>query len=287
MEKRLIGEEIFFNFEAIPYQDLVNSPTDIVREVMDGKRDGFVATDVFNQEEVAQIKAALENLPQAELMDVVYGKIFPAPFAVINDSMESVENYFGKLKKFYAMQQTDPALKLLNDRVDSFFRKVAKTYKVSVPINNRKHEAVAGGTARFFFPNKGGLHVHCGYSHQEVKFYYQITNDMDFMNQLSYFLVLQNSEVGGELTIYDMLWENIKKKDDPENNEYVIDGNGNRLYLTDVRSFAVRPQPGDILVFAGGPIWHRVENIKGTLPRITYGGFINFSKDKQEAFYWS
>jgi len=98
---------------------------------------------------------------------------------------------------------------------------------------------------------------------------------------------MQNSESGGELTIYDMLWDNVKSKASPEENNYVIDEAGRDLYLKDVRSFSVRPKVGDILIFAGGPIWHRVENIKGTIPRITFGGFLNFSKDGKELFYWS
>ena len=106
-------------------------------------------------------------------------------------------------------------------------------------------------------------------------------------DQLSYFLVLQQSEAGGELTIYDMLWDTVKRKESPENNDFVIDDNDNPIYVDQVRSFAVKPQPGDILVFSGGPIWHRVEDIKGASPRITFGGFLNFSKNQKELFYWS
>ena len=106
-------------------------------------------------------------------------------------------------------------------------------------------------------------------------------------DQLSYFLVLQESEKGGELSIYDMLWDQVKRKENPENNEFVIDDKDNHIYLKDVESFAVKPKPGDILIFSGGPIWHRVEDIKGSIPRITFGGFLNFSKDNKELYYWS
>lgn len=106
-------------------------------------------------------------------------------------------------------------------------------------------------------------------------------------DQLSYFVVLQQAESGGELTIYDMLWENVKRKESPENNDFVIDDNDKAIYLTEVKNFAVKPQPGDILIFSGGPIWHRVEDIKGNIPRITFGGFLNFSNDNKELYYWS
>ena len=106
-------------------------------------------------------------------------------------------------------------------------------------------------------------------------------------DQLSYFVVLQQPDAGGELTIYDMLWDKVKRKESPENNEFVIDDNDKPIYVKDVRSFAVKPQSGDILVFSGGPIWHRVEDIEGSVPRITFGGFLNFSNDNEEVYYWS
>ena len=101
-----------------------------------------------------------------------------------------------------------------------------------------------------------------------------------------FFLVLQNSEIGGELTIYDMHWKDIKHKDSIEENNYVLDPGGKRVYLDALRSFYVKPNPGDILIFSGGPIWHRVENIRGKNPRITFGGFLNFTPDDKGLRYW-
>jgi len=84
-----------------------------------------------------------------------------------------------------------------------------------------------------------------------------------------------------------MLWKDVKRKKSADENDSVIDDNGNTIMLKDLRSFSVKPMPGDILVFSGGPIWHRVENIKGETPRITFGGFLNYSKDDKELFYWA
>ena len=68
-------------------------------------------------------------------------------------------------------------------------------------------------------------------------------------DQLSYFVVLQQSEKGGELTIYDMLWDKVKQKESPENNEFVIDDEGKRINIDTLKKFAVKPLPGDILIF--------------------------------------
>jgi hypothetical protein len=117
--------------------------------------------------------------------------------------------------------------------------------------------------------------------------YYQAVESMKKEGQLSFFIVMQQPESGGELTLYDMVWEHVNGKDFPENNEFVLDKNGSKVFLNDVESKKFNPEPGDLLIFYGGKIWHRVEPIMGTKPRITLGGFINFSDDKKKCFYWS
>ena len=158
-----------------------------------------------------------------------------------------------------------------------------------MPTNKIKGLPVSEGCFRVFYKDRGGLFVHCGNLFQQQSEYYYslLSNDIDMSDQLSFFFNLQNTEVGGELTIYDLLWKDVVGKASPDENDSVIDAKGNTIYLKDVEQFTVKPEPGDILVFSGGPIWHRVENIKGDTPRITYGGFVNFSNDGKEIYYWS
>jgi len=67
----------------------------------------------------------------------------------------------------------------------------------------------------------------------------------------------------------------------------VLDKEGKKIIIKDLINLKLRPQPGDLLMFYGGYIWHRVEDIEGNTPRITLGGFLNFSKDDKELYYWS
>ena len=49
----------------------------------------------------------------------------------------------------------------------------------------------------------------------------------------------------------------------------------------------IKPKPGDLLIFNGGSIWHKVEEIKGKSDRITFAGFLDMNKDKTKWIYWS
>lgn len=284
----IIGDDIFFKFTEISF-DKIEEHGDLAQKMKSGELDGVVFRNVFSQVEISEIKEVLNKLTEDDTVATPSGKLFPAPFAIITDTEERLDTYFHKLEKLKNAKQAYPILKNSFEKLDLFFKSIAPSYNVLVPSIKVKNAQVSAGTFRIFLPNQGGLHVHCGNLFQaQSEFYYSLlSNDVDKNNQLSYFLVIQQPESGGQLTIYDMLWDNVKRKISPEENESVIDDNGNTVYLTDVKSFSVKPLSGDILVFCGGPIWHRVENIGGRIPRITLGGFLNFSNDGKELYYWS
>ena len=284
----IYGDEIFFNFIEVPFNELAQSG-DLVKKIKQQQLHGFVVRDVFTPEEVEAVKKVIAGLTEEDTLNTPSGMLFPAPFATMSNSDDMLNLYFDKLNLLHALREKEPVIKTMLEKMEQVFKSVAQDYKVSIPVNKIKHAPVAAGTFRIFLPNRGGLHVHCGnlFQAQSMHYYSLIENDIDMDDQLSYFLVLQNSEQGGELTIYDMLWQNVKRKESPEENTFVIDDGGKRIYLKDVHNFIVKPKVGDILIFSGGPIWHRVENILGAIPRITFGGFLNFSKDDTELYYWS
>ena len=49
----------------------------------------------------------------------------------------------------------------------------------------------------------------------------------------------------------------------------------------------IDPQKGDLILFAGGQIWHRVEQVMGSRERVTIGGFLSFNYEKDAVCYWS
>ena len=282
--ERIYGDDIFFDFREIEYKDITDH---LINDVKTRKIDGFVTKNVYSKEEVSQILSLMKNADPQYRLEGSTSTMYPAPFAIITDKDEKLREYFTKLNYFNSYLEKNN-MGWFTERLNRFFNKCGSDFEVSNPINMVANQRVAPGNIRMFHTGKGGSPVHCGnfFRWRHGFFYSLLEPGIDSSQQLSYFVLLQNSEQGGELTIYDMVWDNVKRKVDVENNDSVINDAGERIYLTDCRQFTVKPQPGDILVFDGGRIWHRVEDIYGQTKRITFGGFINFSTDSKKFYYW-
>lgn len=275
--------DVTFNFEIIDFDIYSEQQTQLINAVHQNKIDGFILKNVFSKEEVNHFLELTNKIQKENFLNTNTGTIIPDPFATISDLDERLQNYISKRKTFDGFG-FDTVLK----KLDNVMNQIGKPFNIQVPKLHYDQSNAVPATIRHFYPNMGGLFVHCGYLFQvQSPIYYQAVEAMKKEGQLSFFVVMQRPDSGGELTLYDMVWENVNDKDFPENNEFVLDRNGDKVYLSDVNSKKFNPEPGDLLIFYGGRIWHRVEPIIGTKPRITLGGFINFSDDEQTCFYWS
>ena len=282
----ITGKDIFFNFKEVNNHNLKNyAGYDFLRQIVQNESSGVVFRNVLKKEMLDEYTKDLNAIPEHLFNDVIFGSIFPLPFATITDQ-ESVNQYFDSQRKFQDYIESN-SIKEVNAALISFFQKISSSIKLETLEDPLEKKAYSLATLRRFFPLKGGLHIHCGHGHHDVPFYKRLSADVVLTPQFSFFLVLQNSEEGGELTIYDLLCEKGQHKDYHDNNDYILDKNDSQIKVSDLRSFQIRPRAGDVLVFAGGDIYHRVEQIKGTSDRITYGGFINFSKDFDKFYLWS
>lgn len=279
--KRILGENIFKNFIEVDYKNQEPNQN-YIEKVYNGELDGFVTKGVLSENEVANFLDIINGVNDNDFLPTSNGRLFPYPYATISDLDKTLDGYIDKT----AVLEKLP-LEFFKKRIFEFFNKYSGSFDARPPKVLKSNKPAAYGTARFFMPKMGGLFVHCGFFfQQEHAIYFDVVEEMDKEKQFSFFMMLQYPEKGGELTIYDMLWPEVNGKDVFENNEYVLDKDKNKIYLDTVDTFQVKPAPGDILIFNGGPIWHRVEEIIGDKPRITFGGFINFSKDGKELFYW-
>ena len=281
-------ESTLYTFKNIEPEERKNY-SNIIQDIKNKKTDGVIVKSVFSNEEVRGLLNFLDSLSDDDYLQTPSGKIFPKPFAVISDMDNKLQEYtlsnsfFSKLKN--ENELISNFLKKLNTTISSFVQNT----EVEQPKLEISGINVCDGTFRYLFKNKGGLYVHCGNYFQEQNefFYKMVKQDVDVSNQLSYFVVLQNTERGGELTLYDLRWKKGQMKESPLNNNYIILENRSKLHINSLKKQKIRTEVGDLLIFYGGDIWHRVEDIEGLTPRVTFGGFLNFSKDSSKLFYWS
>lgn len=143
------------------------------------------------------------------------------------------------------------------------------------------------GSLRVLSPQMGDLlSLHCG-NEFCIKFnvlYKVFDKYIDYKNQLSYFLLLRKPQTGGEISLYNFTWDKVNKK----TNNYTIvkDGKEVNIDSAQVKKLKLNLEEGDMFIFAGGEIWHRVEEHLGG-ERITYGGFIGKVKNEDKYILWS
>lgn len=143
-------------------------------------------------------------------------------------------------------------------------------------------------TFRIIFPEKNHIHLHCGNQFFERfgSFYKEVASAVDVHDQMSFFLVLEKPQAGGALTIYDFTWEEARECDHQTNTLTRPDGSSIQLGPETVGLELMDMEAGSLLIFQGGSLWHRVEQVYGS-KRITFGGFLGFSYDRSKLFYWS
>ncbi|MEZ4931460.1 MAG: 2OG-Fe(II) oxygenase [Saprospiraceae bacterium] len=283
-----------FNFREISLHELDGYPNGI--NYMYGHQlDGFLIRNVLDEKEVNTI---LENhfktFPKNK--KVINGgiSIYPEPFAQIHqsfgESKDLFQAYFLSNLKFWRGFKEDFGVDFEN-RLQTILGKMANGRSISPFRGVDEIGVYPPASFRVLNPaEKGFLNVHCGnYFHKEFpQFYSHIEKNMNVKDQLSYFVMLQDSEKGGELILYDIDWSDAEIRLD--GGKIIKTKKGQLLELENpakVNRQIVAPKPGDMIVFAGGRIWHKVQEVEGGRERITLGGFLSISHDGQSLYIWS
>ncbi|MCK6505538.1 2OG-Fe(II) oxygenase [Myxococcota bacterium] len=141
--------------------------------------------------------------------------------------------------------------------------------------------AFAPATLRRVPPGKG-IPTHVGRWFQETGGFRPLLPQVETSWQLSWFVPLQQGEQGGELVVYDLQYG------DPavpwrERGRVLDDEAIERGWQQE----PVLPQPGDLMVFNGGHLYHRVSPVQGSRPRYTFGGFVGLSADHRRLVRWN
>lgn len=267
-----------------------------IKQLKTGAEIGFHIEGVFSQEEVDSVVKAynqLENSQKSFANEAL--ALFPPSFAQIDQNVRAnkatLKQYFKDNDQFWAKFKDNFGVDFIG-RIQKVLSTCNNNNEASVPKGIDNMGIYNAATFKEMFPiGKGGeLKAHCGnYFHEEFKVFYQHLSEVSQVyDQVSYFTMLDPSDVGGELIVYDLYWENVKIRQ--KNDTTLVDENGNELDLLDenqVTRIKLKPGPGDMILFSGGKIWHKIEHVTGRSRRLTLGGFVSFSKSDDRIFFWS
>lgn len=262
-----IKNDLWFTIEA---KSTDNYP-DAVNQISQGEIDGMLIKQVFTKEEMLKAKYKLES-SKTSRNTVSYGETFGT---VLVQKVNSPTKYFqevtvyrNELKKIFQNGY--------EERVEALLSKVSGGRTVEIASENTQTYAPA--QIRFMEPNKGGLIIHKGSQNLHNPPFAHLREITKIYEHLSYFIVIDKPEEGGELIVYDL---------PPEESTKDFEDLVKSSAFEKCEKRYVRPDIGDMVLFHGGPIWHKVADIKGNKNRITIGGFVALSKDEQKIFYWS
>ncbi len=255
--------------------------------------DGFIIRNVLNREQLDKIIEAHDKLgPETKYQSDTGMVFYPVPFSKIDQSsegaQEELKKYFLEYEQIWKDFPTQFGVDFAGI-VQGVLAKISSGRGVEAPIgiNNVGKYSTAG--LKHLIPGEGHFKAHCGnLFHKEFPTFYTHMNEISTVeNQMSYFVMIDKPKKGGELTLYDVLWTEaeIRMKGDT-----VLKGKDGKLYdlenQKEVRRQYLDPGPGDMIVFSGGRIWHKVELVEYTR-RLTCGGFVSLSKDDTKLYTWS
>ena len=118
--------------------------------------------------------------------------------------------------------------------------------------------------------------------HYPLALYSQLAPKLDTRTLISYVALLRKPDAGGELCVYAVTPDTPNPPKMP---------NGFQWDLTaveqgyDARKFSL--DTGDFFLLASGRCLHRIAPIAGARARVTMGGFLALSKERNRVIYWS
>lgn len=254
----------WLNFDA----DLASNYPDGLNQVYQGEIDGMLLKGVFSKAEMLEVKHKLES-ESDELETVRYGTTLGC---VLMAAGSDLERYFKSADSFRAKLN-----KLFNTsyeaRVEGILSKMSGGKKVEVARENDER-LYTPATVRFVHPNQGGMVAHKNNDFLDKPYYNHLNQVADTINSISYFIVIEKAEEGGDLLLYDL--------SEKQSMTFTKD-----LDLESYSKTSITPDVGEMIIFRASSRVHQITDVKGDKTRITIGGFLAMSKDEQKFLYWS
>ena len=254
--------------------ELVSNDLDSIDLLYMSDLDGILIKNVFSTKEIETAREHIESL-SSEFEPVIYGESLGLS---IMEAKNDLKEYFQKAYNF-RLQLNQIFADEFETRIFDVFNNLHSLKNIKL-LDRKNHDICIPAQIRIVYPGKGGLKAHTDNEvfekYQVYKHFNEIQKDVDI---LSYFIVIDKPEKGGELVLYDLLREQttLSMKQD----FYSCQRDN---FLDNLRKQYINPDIGDMVIFNGGRIWHKVADFDGDKNRITVGGFLLSSQDNQTIY---
>lgn len=263
-----------------------------LKDIQNLKISGLIIRNALSESMVNDCISTINNAPDETKKEITSGIIYPEGFSTAIESYGKDEN---KLNSYFVRNKIFRENIVENFGFDfetliqDTFSQLSGGLNVEVPQGVTDDSSYISLTAKIIKPGQGSIPIHCGnvLQHYFDDFYQHLEKSTSVYDQVSYFIMLQPPDSGGELTLYNTLWSETQKIID---NSTLENLEGKKINIEDPNSIGTQQlilNPGDMIIFSGGQIWHRIEEIVGNKDRITIGGFIAYSNDNGKLYYWS
>lgn len=118
--------------------------------------------------------------------------------------------------------------------------------------------------------------------HYPLSLYNELAPTVDTRTLISYVALLRRPDAGGELCVYGVTPDTPDPPKLPNGHSWDLGAVEQRF---DSAKFTM--DVGDFFLLASGRCLHRIAPIEGARARVTMGGFLALSKDRDRVFYWS
>lgn len=254
-----------------------NKHKDLIHDIYQRRVDGVVIKKFLDPDATTQLQNCFRN-SSFKKIETPFGQVLGNPLFMARN---------GKKDYFLSANETnhyfDSALNSgLIEKLNTCFWQICGDRIPCSP--SEEGENYLFGSFRSMLPNKGGLISHTGNEFVEINKPFGLNwlfSNAQLINGLSYFILAKKPTHGGELILFDALYNDNLFGDEP------LNGSRNDKIMSELKCQIVELQEGDMVIFNGGEIWHRVADIRGSENRLTFGGFMAISNDDKQVWYWS
>ena len=263
--------------------DLKNQEQEgLIEQIFSGKIDGIIVRNIVSDEMKKRIRKNAKSWNYSVVRDFNFGQSLGQDLL---SSTHDLEPYIEEVEDHIRGLNVSFGTDFL-DFIGEVFGKVSfLPVRLASKEDGRTYKPVV---IRVVKANSGfGFQEHIGNEFMsQLSQFEELKKSVFFDDQLSFFMVISEPEIGGELVLYDLVWD-----DTPQyllNEEGLLTKLQQRTeFLSTFKKIHADLNEGDLIIFDGGRIWHSVNEATGAKDRITAGGFMGLSRSGKEIFFWA